>query len=234
MIKKTCPTGDYADKGLYHEELDPNWRYLPVYLEKKRYIFDMLNHCKDKKILDMGCGEGVFVRELKSLGFDIHGLDFNFESEFVDKGNILGTPYADGSFDIVLCLDVIEHLNPEDHPKAFREINRVLRPGGRFICSLPNLAHLASRISFLFLGKLIRTATIDRHPGDRPRGEFKKVIEESGFVVCREKGLFLTTPLLCLWTYLKPKSSVFLHRIYNKIFNLPGLSFLVIFDCNKK
>lgn len=234
MTKNQAMTGDYAEKGVYHEELDPNWKYYPVYIEKKRYVFNLLNDFKGKKILDMGCGEGVFVRELKNLGHDIEGLDFNFESDLVRRGSILAAPYADNSFDVILCLDVIEHLNTEDQPRALSEIYRVLKPGGTLVCSLPNLGHLASRISFLFLGKLLRTATIDRHPGDRPYGEFRNLIIEKGFAINSVRSLFLTTPLLCVWTFLNPRSSLLGHRIYNSLFNCPSLSFLTIFVCSKK
>ena len=233
MQKKDVITGDYEIKGTYHEELDPKWRYYPVYIAKKEYVISLLENEKKSKILDMGCGEGVFVKELKSMNFNIEGLDFNFESEWVKKGSILAAPYPDHSFDVVMCLDVIEHLNPNDQPQAFKEIYRILKPGGRFICSLPNLAHLASRVSFFFLGKLLRTATIDRHPGDRPYGEFKNEIKTTGFMIENIKSLFLTTPFLCLCTIIDPKKSLFFHRLYNWIFNIPSLSFLVIFDCKK-
>lgn len=234
MNKNEAMTGDYAEKGTYHEELDPNWKYYPVYIEKKDYIFKLLAPLKGKKILDMGCGEGVFVKELKKQGHDIQGLDFNYESELVKKGSILAAPYNDKSFDIILCLDVIEHLNPADQPVAFKEIYRLLKDDGQFICSLPNFAHLASRFAFFFLGRPLRTATIDRHPGDRSYGEYKKVIQETGFKIDGVKSLFLTTPLLCLWTLISPVASALGHKLYNKIFNIPGLSFLVIFKCSKK
>lgn len=234
MTKNEVLTGDYAQKGTYHEELDPNWRYYPVYIEKKRYVFSYLEKFKGKKILDMGCGEGVFVKELLALGHDIQGLDFNYESTMVKRGSILAAPYPDASFDVILCLDVIEHLNPCDQPVAFNEIHRLLKPGGEFVCSLPNLAHLASRFTFFFGGKLLRTATIDRHPGDRPYSEFNKLIQTTGFDVHSKKALFLTEPFICLMTMISPKRSAFLHKIYNKIFNWSGLSFLVIFYCKKR
>ena len=234
MNKNGAMTGDYAEKGTYHEELDPNWKYYPVYIEKKNYIINLLKPLKGKKILDMGCGEGVFVKELKARGHDIQGLDFNYESELVRRGSILNAPYPEKSFDIILCLDVIEHLNPGDQPQAFKEIHRLLKDNGQFYCSLPNFAHLASRFAFFFLGKPLRTATIDRHPGDRSYVEYKRLIQETGFNIFGIKSLFLTTPLLCLWTLVNPMSSALGHKIYNKIFNIPGLSFLVIFKCFKK
>jgi len=231
MVKDNVLTGDYAIKGSYHEHLDPNWKYYPVYVEKKKFIKKTLKNDLGKKILDLGCGEGVLLRELRSLGHNVVGMDYNFESEHVTRGSILSTPYENNSFDVILCLDVIEHLHPADQPEAFKEIARILRPGGRLICSLPNLAHLASRFTFFFLGRPLRTASIDRHPGDRTYQEFKKLIKSSDFSILKTKALFLTEPLICLWTLMSPVSSTFLHRIYNRLFPIPSLSFLVIYDC---
>jgi len=164
---------EYCQKGDYHKQLDKDWRYYPVYIEKIRLIREFLSRQgKEKKILDLGCGEGVLVEEFRSQGYLVDGLDLNYESQFVKKGSILETGYADSSYDIVLCLDVLEHLQFEEQEKAICEMKRVLKPGGLLVLSLPNLAHFASRITFLLLGKLLRTSEPERHPGDRPIGEF--------------------------------------------------------------
>lgn len=234
MTRNGGMTGDYAARGTYHEELDPNWPYYPVYVEKKRLVFTFLEDFKGKKILDLGSGEGVFVRDLKALGHDIHGLDLHVESDLVTRGSILAPPYQDQSFDIILCLDVIEHLNPNEQPVALGEIRRLLRPEGVFVCSVPNLAHLASRFTFMFLGRLLRTSSIDRHPGDRPYGEDRELIQRAGFEIRSTRALFPTEPLICLVTMASPRRATVVHRIYNAILNWPGLSFLVIFFCRKR
>ncbi|MFA6429345.1 MAG: class I SAM-dependent methyltransferase [Patescibacteria group bacterium] len=60
-------------------------------------------------------------------------------------------PYADGSFDLVVCNAVIEHCHGI-HKQLFAEVHRVLAPGGRFVFTTPNLAMLLKRVRF-FLGK---------------------------------------------------------------------------------
>ena len=67
----------------------------------------------------------------------------------------MALPYDGNSFDRALCLDVLEHLSFEDQPRAVAELYRVLRPGGELLVSVPNLAHLQSRVHFLLRGRLI-------------------------------------------------------------------------------
>lgn len=227
------PTGDYEIKGAYHEALDPNWKYYPVYLEKTRLILEALDEHKGKRILDLGCGEGVFVRRLRELGHDVRGLDLHYQSDVVERGSMLDAPFSDESFDIVLCLDVLEHLQYAEQDVAIREIQRMLKPGGLLIATLPNLAHFASRVSFLLLGKLLRTAEIHRHPGDRPLQEWKRLLE-TRFTVERIRGVFPSYPLISLMTWIRPASSVKLHRLYNRFFALPEFCFLNFYWCRKR
>ena len=67
---------------------------------------------------------------------------------------------------------MLEHLTFEEQPRALAELHRVLRPGGELLVSVPNLAHLQSRVHFLLRGRLIRTASELKHPGDRPVAEY--------------------------------------------------------------
>ncbi len=226
-------TGEYFYKGDYHLELDPKWRYLPVYLCKLDLVRNLLNKVpKEQKILDVGCGEGRLVNEYREKGNDILGVDFNYESESVDRGDVCDLKYQSGSYDVVLCLDLIEHLDIANQEKAISELNRVLKKDGKLIVSLPNLAHFASRMTFLFFGRLLRTSTVDRHPGDRPIDEFIDLLGKH-FVIRNRFGLFPTFPLLCVLTWLFPARSVFLHRLYNKYLAFLGLCFLNVFEMKK-
>lgn len=226
--------GEYQARGDYHREPDRGWRYYPVYLAKKRFIGDyMKGISRDTKILDAGCGEGVLVEAYRSQGYPITGLDLHYSSDCICQGSITRIPFGAEEFDLVLCLDVIEHLAFEDQVTALAELGRVLRPGGTLVLALPNLAHLLSRISFLFAGALIRTSSIDRHPGDRPIREYIDMVQASGFRIVRRKGIFPTFPLLSLLTHYRPQKVGRLHSIYNVLLAYPNWCFLNMVICRK-
>jgi len=227
-------TGEYAQRGDYHITLEKDWPYLPVYLEKIKRAHTFLDSCsKDEIIYDMGCGEGVLVNEYRQAGYSITGMDVNYSSEFVIQRSFLNSELPDNSVDVIICLDVIEHLIYSDQEKAIAEFARILKPGGRALISVPNLAHLASRMTFLFAGKLTRTSTVDRHPGDRPIREYIQLIQEQ-FKINKRKGLFPTFPIISILTVRVPSRVVWLHRIYNRILAFPNLCFLNLFYLEKK
>ncbi|MBI3158242.1 MAG: methyltransferase domain-containing protein [Chloroflexi bacterium] len=227
--------GEYQEKGDYHIHLNPNWPYLPVYLAKMDHARNFLaRHAQGRKVIDLGAGEGVLVRRCQEeLGLDIIGLDINYQSEVVVHGDILDLQYPDASFDIVTCLDVIEHMHFHQQEIALAQMFRILKPGGQLLVSVPNLAHFASRFTFLFLGKLLRTSTIDRHIGDRPAGEYVALLRAAGFEIRRRKGMFPTFPLISALTYFIPSKVVGLHRLYNALAGVPGWCFLNVFEAVK-
>lgn len=227
-------SGEYELYGDYHIQLDPNWPYLPVYLYKIALVRNYLELCSaTEKILDAGCGEGVLVREYRERGYDILGMDLNYASEVVMQGSILATGFEDGRFDRVLCLDVLEHLSFSDQELALAEFARILKPEGKLLLSVPNLAHLASRLSFLLTGKLVRTSQIERHPGDRPIKEYTQMIEEHFRIISRT-GIFPTFPLLSLLTLKIPSRVIGLHRLYNRLFAFPNWCFVNLCFCERK
>ncbi len=181
--------GEYKTRGEYHKYLDPNWAGYKLYMQKMQIIRDYLDkQSKRIKILDLGCGEGVLVEEYKNRKYDILGLDLNYESNYVIRGDATDTQFPDNLFDLVLCLDVIEHLYPEQQDKLIKEIDRILKPNGKIIFSIPNLANFVSRIRFLIRGELHRTSSIYRHKGDRPIREYLDLLREK-FKIERRIGL---------------------------------------------
>ncbi|GJM17456.1 MAG: hypothetical protein DHS20C13_27830 [Thermodesulfobacteriota bacterium] len=68
-------------------------------------------------------------------------------------------PYKDNSFDVITLFEVVEHMT--NVPHLFEEIRRVLRPGGYFILSTPNITKLKNRIN-LMLGHGIGWPSIDK------------------------------------------------------------------------
>lgn len=230
----TSRSGEYADRGDYHRQLDPRWPYYPIFQEKQRFVRRYLDQFpKTHRILDAGCGEGLLVEEYRQRGYDISGLDLNYESEHVQRGSLLDLPYADASWDVVLALDVLEHLPLLEQPVALHEIARVLRPGGSFCLAVPNLAHFSSRLAFLFTGKFLRTSQIERHPGDRPYAEYRRLLQQE-FEIERVRGLFPTFPISALLTLARPAAMWPWHRVLNATVAWPSWCFLTVFFCRKR
>lgn len=227
---------EYAKVGDYHRNLNPNWSYTPTYLKKMEYVYKFIDNLPmNYRILDAGCGEGVLVEKLKSKGRIIEGIDLNYESEYVKRGDILTMPYNDNTFDVVLLLDVFEHLFFHQQPKALQEIRRVLVNQGILLASIPNIAHFNSRFNLFLKGRLDRTDIETNHPGERPIYENIRIIKESGFEIKEIKGITLTVPfiyrrIICQ----RPSRFRWLHDLLN-IFALPSISMINIFVCiNKK
>jgi 2-polyprenyl-3-methyl-5-hydroxy-6-metoxy-1,4-benzoquinol methylase len=108
--------------------------------------------------LDVGAGNGELIdRIIRTFPVTPHACDYR--DDLMTMGNVEVAvadlnrgplPYADASFDLVTCTEVIEHL--EHYRFAIREIWRVLRPGGICVISTPNVLNLRSRLRYLFFG----------------------------------------------------------------------------------
>jgi len=149
------------------------------------------------KVLDAPAGEGHLAEELARRGHDVTAIDLNTDqvrgrrAHYV-AADLNGTlPFADGDFDLVACVESIEHL--ENPHNLVREFFRVLRPGGALIVTTPNVMSLESRLQNLFLGWPVhfahwvhRTAEEDPlnfHINPVSYLELQKILRDSGFKV---------------------------------------------------
>ena len=121
---------------------------------------------------------------------------------------------------------MLEHLPFAEQPLALSELHRILKPGGELLVSVPNLAHLQSRVHFLLRGRLIRTASEAKHPGDRPVGEYLQLASRAGFRLVDRKGIFPTVPILTRMIRKSPARLRPLHRALTRLLPVPGWCFL--------
>lgn len=218
--------GEYAARGEYHRAPDPTWEFYPTYIAKLAAVRRWLDALPaGTRVLDAGCGEGVLVDEYADR-LRIEGLDPNYSSDRVRAGSLTSLPYDAATFDRALCLDVLEHLTFDDQPLALAELHRVLKPGGELFVSVPNLAHLQSRIHFLLVGRLIRTASEHKHPGDRPVVDYIQMAERAGFRLVARRGIFPTVPIVTRFIRRHPQRLLPLHRLLTRLLPVPGLCLL--------
>jgi SAM-dependent methyltransferase len=219
-------TGEYAARGEYHRDLSPDWEFYPTYLAKMAAVRAYLSSLPaGARVLDAGCGEGVLVDEFAGR-LAIEGLDAHYASPRVRRGSVTALPYPERAFTHVLCLDVLEHLSFDEQARALAEMHRVLAPGGELYVSVPNLAHLQSRVHFLLGGRLIRTASPVKHPGDRPVHEYLDLARRAGFRLVSRRGIFPTVPVLTRLIRRHPARLAPLHRLLTRLLPVPGWCFL--------
>ncbi len=120
-------------------------RYLSGAHQAKIDLFkETLGNLKGKKILDLGCGGGFFTHIAAELGGDVLGVDYSSSAIHFAKNrypnrqfNVADATtlqqFPDNSFDVVLLMDVIEHIYNQD--QTMKEIQRILKPHGKVLIS---------------------------------------------------------------------------------------------------
>jgi SAM-dependent methyltransferase len=149
-------------------------------------------------VLDLGAGAGIIEHmNFKGKVKKICGIDLDkrvLENPYLDEAHVADAeniPYPDGTFDIVCCDNVLEHL---EHPiKVFKEVSRVLKPGGKFLFKTPNKFHYVPIIAKLtphsfheYINAKRGRAEVDTfktHYKANSRGDIKNIANKSGFKV---------------------------------------------------
>lgn len=103
----------------------------------------LANIAAGSRVLDLGCGTGRWVRRYTAMGFCPTGVDVTVGMLRLARergthaplvgGDVFQLPFANASFDFVSDVTVVQHILPSFQPKAFDEMIRVLKPGGRLL-----------------------------------------------------------------------------------------------------
>ncbi len=130
------------------------------------------------RILDIGCGTGGLFHELQAFG-EVKGVDFSERAVAYCRGRGLAgiavadataLPFKDESFDLVIAMDILEHL--KNDAKGCSEIERVLVPGGTAIITVP---------AFMFLWSV--TDVLSEHYRRYTKKGIEGVLKKTGMTV---------------------------------------------------
>lgn len=153
-------------------------------------LLSLIKPLKPESILDAGCGEGFSLNQLKenNIGKKLEGLEYSkisinlgkkvFPHLNIKKGSVYNMPYKNSSFDLIVCTEVLEHL--EDPKKGLLEIMRVSKK--YIIFSVPNEP-------FFMLGNLLRGKNLKRFGNDEDHinhftiYSFQKLLKKNGLKV---------------------------------------------------
>ncbi len=156
-------------------------------------------------VLDVGCGGGLLAEEFARLGFAVTGVDPSRASLAIARSHAESQqlrltyqraegealPFANASFDVVYCCDVLEHVI--DVGRVIVESARVLRPGGVYLYDTINRT-LASRLTVIFLLQELHWTSLmppdlhEWHRFIRP-AELCGLLERHGLIPQRLVGL---------------------------------------------
>lgn len=153
---------------------DVGWWFYNEGLEMPATL-ELLRNVKGKKILDMGCGSGIYAKLLTKKGAIVKGFDISREMLKIAKKNnpklelVHGSAYKipfNEKFDIVQASLMLDYLSNWD--KVFREVRKVLKNRGYFIFSVGNPVSECVKKKIFINGKKIRTWDNEGYFGEKP------------------------------------------------------------------
>ncbi|KUH92572.1 class I SAM-dependent methyltransferase [Mycobacterium sp. IS-1556] len=138
---------DGPDLPLTGERTVPGLAEENYWFRRHEVVYERLaERCAQREVLEAGCGEGYGADLIADVARRVIGLDYDesavahvrarYPRVDMRQGNLAELPLADGSVDVVVNFQVIEHL--WDQGQFVRECLRVLRPGGTLLISTPN------------------------------------------------------------------------------------------------
>jgi len=165
----------------------------PWFVARRELFASLAGEDRSARILDVGCGTGIFLAHLDSLGFEnLAGVETseNLRAKFRDRAIELFDELPDRRYDKIFMLDVLEHI--ADDRGTLARIHRMLEPGGSFYVSVPAHPFLWSHHD-----------EVNRHQRRYRRGELRDKLLAAGFEL-RKLSYWnsLALPPICLARWL--------------------------------
>lgn len=168
----------------------------------------MLDASAGHRVLDIGCGSGVFANLVAELeGVHVLGVDGNadavtFATSHYDNprlkfqhGLVDELSFEPGTFDRISLLEVIEHIYPAQASALVRGCHTLLKPGGRLVISTPNRRSLWPVLEWTVDRlRLVPTMEGEQHVADYDADMLRRLVEEAGFQQREARRLFVLSP----------------------------------------
>jgi len=146
------------------------------------------------KLLDVGCGEGLFLHTAQKHGYEVSGIEISeYAAKYardkfgleVRNTSLLESGFADNTFDIITLWHVLEHLPSPG--KELEKARRLLKPGGCLIAAVPNVDDLLGQAFYKALkGKYFEIYSTDSkepHLYHFSTTTLRRLLENSGFEI---------------------------------------------------
>ena len=201
------------DLEYYDLNADKWWQqhetlHLSDHLNKSRFEFfsNYVSNWQGIKVLDIGCGGGLACESLAKRGANVSGIDLSLNSikaaqEHAEKSNLQidyqcgvaeALPYEDNVFDVMLCFDVLEHVN--DWNKVILEAHRVLNKNGIFLFDTLNRTFKSKVVMIWLLEDILKQIPRGLHDWNKfiKPEEIIDSLKSSGFADIVIKGFDMT------------------------------------------
>jgi dolichol-phosphate mannosyltransferase len=182
-LRNSATTCDYDARAF------SSWIPLQRWWQRRRFalVNEMLS--ETGLTLDIGCGASQIIRSRPgAVGVDLNAAKLRFlrgSNPLLVRASAFHLPFRGSAFAATVCSEVIEHVAKSD--ELFREMNRVLQPGGALVLGTPDYSTRAWRFVEYWYQKLLPNAYADEHISHYTRAELLELLPRFGFEVlaCR-------------------------------------------------
>lgn len=195
---------DYYQNGVKNSFFQRVW-----HTNKLKNVLAMIKlaNPSHKRILDVGCASGWFLSEVSKVfpNASCYGVDLykeaigygkkHYKKLKLRKSDAHNLPYSDNLFDVVICCEVLEHV--ENPQQVLKEIGRVMTPNGLLVVEIDS-GNFLFKIVWYWWTSLRKGVWIDSHVHSFNTSKLNRLFKESGFTLVKKKTFNLSMGVVFL------------------------------------